>query len=290
MSLKYQSIVRQVVVVVFASVIVVSCNQNSETKTLKKSEEKAVTEEPKKEEVLNLNIEDYFPGPNYMRYIVLDDNKLNLTDAQKNGFELWRTENQPQIQLKMQEIHAINKEIKMLSKQKAPLENIQLKVDVANELRKEIAEIKMQCRDQLIENLDDKQWTVLVENYATEFPYKERTQMMSLMHHVNPVPNYMQVINANSADLGISDENMETFGNWSKDNHPKMMAMANQITVLEKEIYQGSLQKMDKAAILDKFTQIENLRKDIVTKKTNCRDLIIETLSPEQWTNLIEKI
>ena len=274
----------------FTSIVMVSCNQNSETKTSTKSEEKIITKDSKKEAELNLNIEDYFPGPNYMRYIILDDNKLNLTDAQKDIFKIWRTENQPQIQLKMKEIHAINEDIKTLSEQQASLENIQFKVDLTDVLRKEIAEIKMQCRDQIIENLDDEQWTILVENYSKNFPYKERTQMMSLITHVNPVPNYMQTINANSADLEISDKEKDILDNWSIENHPKMMAMANQITALEKEIYQGSLQKMDKSAILDKLTQIENLKRDIVTKKTNCRDLIIKTISPEQWSNLIEKI
>lgn len=288
MNLKFQSVIRKLTLTVVLSVIIVSCNQKTESKTSKKAEEKTVVE-PKKEETLNLNIEDYFPAPNYMGYIILEDNKLNLTDKQNEVFKVWRTEKQPQIQSKMKEIHAIDAEIKQLSEQKVPLDEIQEKVNQTNELRKEIAEIKLQCRALIIENLNDTQWKTLVENYPNKFPFKERTEMMNLVNHVNPVPNYMQTINANSDDLGLSEDQKKTLDDWNKENHPKIMAMANKITALEKDIYQESLQNAGKTEILEKLTQIENIKKDIVAKKTHCRDLVVKTLSLEQWSILIAK-
>ena len=117
----------------------------------------------------------------------------------------------------------------------------------------------------------------------------EREEMMVLISHVNPLPNYMQTINDNTEKFKISEEQQKTLGNWSSENHPKMMQMAQQVQNLEKEIYQASLYKEPKAGIFNKINEIGKLRVDVVSKKTNCRDLVIKTLSPEQWNFLIEK-
>ena len=99
----------------------------------------------------------------------------------------------------------------------------------------------------------------------------------------------MQTINDNTTNFKISEEQQKTLGNWSGENHPKMMQMAQQIQNLEKEIYQASLNKEPKTGILNQINEIGKLRVNVVSKKTNCRDLVIKTLSPEQWNLLIEK-
>ena len=68
-----------------------------------------------------------------------------------------------------------------------------------------------------------------------------------------------------------------------------MMEMANKIIALEKEIYEVALQNTSKEIILEKIEEISKLRKDIITKITKCRDMVIENLNPEQWGILVEK-
>ena len=283
----YQKEIMKIGFVLILGLTVVSCNKNEKKATVSETQKSVSIEKPKTD--TKLKIEDYFSGPNYMRYMVSENNQLALTDKQELAFKIWRTENHPKIEAKMSRIDEINSEIKSLSKEQASSEKILQKLDATNKLRLEIAETKIQCRDHIIEELDDKQWNTLVEDYKKGYPFKEREEMMVLISHVNPLPNYMQTINDNTTNFKISEEQQKTLGNWSGENHPKMMQMAQQIQNLEKEIYQASLNKEPKTGILNQINEIGKLRVNVVSKKTNCRDLVIKTLSPEQWNLLIEK-
>ncbi|WP_283612135.1 hypothetical protein [Croceibacter atlanticus] len=283
----YQKVIMKIGFVLILGLTVVSCNKNEKKATVSETQKSVSIEKPKTD--TKLKIEDYFSGPNYMRYMVSENNQLALTDKQELAFKIWRTENHPKIEAKMSRIDEINSEIKSLSKEQASSEKILQKLDATNKLRLEIAETKIQCRDHIIEELDDKQWNTLVEDYKKGYPFKEREEMMVLISHVNPLPNYMQTINDNTTNFKISEEQQKTLGNWSGENHPKMMQMAQQIQNLEKEIYQASLNKEPKTGILNQINEIGKLRVNVVSKKTNCRDLVIKTLSPEQWNLLIEK-
>lgn len=283
----YQKVIMKIGFVLILGLTVVSCNKNEKKATVSETQKSVTIEKPSADK--KLKIEDYFSGPNYMRYMVSENNQLILTDKQETAFATWRTENHPKIEAKMKQIDEINSEIKSLSKEQASSEKILQKLDATNKLRLEIAEIKIQCRDHIIEQLDDKQWNTLVEDYKKGYPFMEREEMMVLISHVNPLPNYMQTINDNTTNFKISEEQQKTLGNWSGENHPKMMQMAQQIQNLEKEIYQASLNKEPKAGIFKKVNEIGKLRVNVVSKKTNCRDLVIKTLSPEQWSLLIEK-
>ena len=283
----YQKVIMKIGFVLILGLTVVSCNKNEKKATVSETQKSVSIEKPKTD--TKLKIEDYFSGPNYMRYMVSENNQLALTDKQELAFKIWRTENHPKIEAKMSRIDEINSEIKSLSKEQASSEKILQKLDATNKLRLEIAETKIQCRDHIIEELDDKQWNTLVEDYKKGYPFKEREEMMVLISHVNPLPNYMQTINDNTTNFKISEEQQKTLGNWSGENHPKMMQMAQQIQNLEKEIYQASLNKEPKTGILNQINEIGKLGVNVVSKKTNCRDLVIKTLSPEQWNLLIEK-
>lgn len=283
----YRKVIMKIGFVLILGLTVVSCNKNEKKANVSETQKSVAIEKPKTD--TKLKIEDYFSGPNYMRSMVSENNQLVLTDKQETAFATWRTENHPKIEAKMKQIDEINSEIKSLSKEQASSEKILQKLDTTNKLRLEIAEIKIQCRDHIIEQLDDKQWNTLIENYKKEYPFMEREEMMVLISHVNPLPNYMQTINDNTKRFKISEEQQKTLGNWSSENHPKMMQMAQQIQNLEKEIYQASLNKEPETGILNQINEIGELRVNVVSKKTNCRDLIIKTLSPEQWNLLIEK-
>ena len=99
----------------------------------------------------------------------------------------------------------------------------------------------------------------------------------------------VQVINKDADDLELTAEQKSTFDTWSSEHHPQMMEMANKIIALEKEIYEVALQNTSKEIILEKIEEISKLRKDIITKITKYRDMVIENLNPEQWGILVEK-
>ena len=111
---------------------------------------------------------------------------------------------------------------------------------------------------------------------------------MEIMQRVNPVPNYMQLINTNISELNIVPEQKDKFDAWSAEHHPQMMEMANQVIHLEKEIYQNSLQREPKDNMVFKIQRIEELRAKIVETKTSCRNMVAKTLSQDQWKNLVD--
>lgn len=261
----YQKVIMKIGFVLILGFTVVSCNKNEKKANVSETQKSVAIEKPKTD--TKLKIEDYFSGPNYMLYMVSENNQLVLTDEQETAFATWRTENHPKIEAKMKQIDEINSEIKSLSKEQASSEKILQKLDATNKLRLEIAEIKIQCRDHIIQQLDDKQWNTLVEDYKKGYPFMEREEMMVLISHVNPLPNYMQTINDNTKKFKISEEQQKTLGNWSSKNHPKIMQMAQQIQNLEKEIYQASLIKEPETGILNQINEIGEHRVNVVSKK-----------------------
>ncbi len=235
-------------------------------------------------------IVDYYPGANFMQVLAAPRNDLGLNDEQEKILSEWRKGNHSKIETEMKALAALEKEIHSLSMLKADTVALFEKARETGKLRKEIAATKLQCRELIMNTLLPEQWDALVLKYQNEHPFKERIKRMEVMQHVNPVPNYIQAINRDAGTLGITPEQKTIFDAWIADHHPKMDEMANQISALEKETYQASLQKGAQEEILAKIDQIEVLRKEVVTMKTNCRDMVLSTLTPEQWRLLVEKI
>lgn len=236
-----------------------------------------------------MDISDYYPGPNFMKVIANDENGLELSEKQKKTFADWRKENHPKIERRMKEIATLEKEIKALSQNNADAEDIMSKLKETTGLRKEIATTKLACRNHVMQTLRPEQWDALVEKYQNDYPFVERTKMMEVIGHVNPVPNYMQVINKDADALELTAEQKSNFDTWNSEHHPQMMEMANKIIALEKEIYEEALQNASEETILEKIDEIAKLKNDIVSTKTACRDMVVKTLEPGQWSKLVEK-
>ena len=236
------------------------------------------------------SIENYFPGPNLMKYIVLEDNGLALSEDQEKTFAKWREMNHSKIQEKLMQISQLESEIKSLSLAGDEVEEILKKESEAEVLRSEIANTKFLCHNLIMETLSPEQWETLVTGYEKDFPMLERSKMKQVMQHVNPVPNFMKVIESDSDQLDLSPEQESKFEAWRVEYHPQMMEMANQIIDLEREIYIGSLHKEPKEDLLKKVVQINQVRTEIVKTKTNCRDMLMDTLDDGQWQILLERL
>lgn len=232
-------------------------------------------------------IEDYFPGANLMKTVLDGKNDLKLTETQVNLFTAWVKANKSNVAAMHTQIADLEKQSRLSSQEGVPDTDILKKISEANTLRLVVAATKLACRDLIREKLNPKQWKQAVTTYKKDFPYKERTGMMEVMEHVNPVPNYMSVIHANSAELAISLEQQAVTDAWSVKNHPLMMQMAAEVMTLEKDIYNNSLTNTSTEVIYKNFEEINKIRLQIVEKKTQCRDLVKEVLSHDQWAALV---
>lgn len=111
-------------------------------------------------------------------------------------------------------------------------------------------------------------------------------QFMQHMYHVNPVPNYVAVINKNSAALGLSEEQMSQVMAWNKENTAKMQAMVMSVVEGEKNIKQASMNGTDAKEIMAMGEKLNATRLSIIEGKTRCRDRMLEILTDAQWKNL----
>lgn len=272
----------------FIGMILISCKEQKATQTNSGNEIQEITKADMTES--DVTIEAYFPGANLMKFIVLENNGLSLTEEQQEIFAMWREENHSKIQETMQQVAKLESEMKSLSLADMKVEEIAKKEDDAEKLRKTIADTKFTCHSLVAETLNTEQWKILVTEYEKNFPFIERPKIMDVIQHVNPVPNYMKVIESDSKMLGLSLEQESKFEAWRVENHPKMTEMANQIISLEREIYDGSFQQQEKEVLLKKVMQINQLRADIIKKKTHCRNMLMETLDDNQWEKLVKKI
>lgn len=270
----------------FMVMTLISCKEQKtpETNSTDRKEDSTLIDKPE----TTVNIADYFPGVNFMTVVAMKNNGLNLSSEQEQTFAKWRAENHNIIEGKMRQIARLEAEIKSLSQERADAEKIFKKQRETGILRREVATIKLLCRDLIIETLETEQFDGLVVNYEKNHPFVERRKMMEIMQHVNPVPNYMQLINTNISELNIVPEQKDKFDAWSAEHHPQMMEMANQVIHLEKEIYQNSLQREPKDNMVFKIQRIEELRAKIVETKTSCRNMVAKTLSQDQWKNLVD--
>lgn len=62
------------------------------------------------------------------------------------------------------------------------------------ELRTNLAIMKLDCRDKVLEILNKQQWNDLIALYQEKLPFDNREGVKALIAHVNPLPNYMQLI------------------------------------------------------------------------------------------------
>jgi len=282
------SIGKTAIAILMATFVLSSCKENKSSNANTETTNNTTSQEIVVE--TDVEISDYYPGPNFMKILADDKNGLDLSEDQKNAFANWQKENHSKIEMKMKEVATLEKEINTLSRNKADASEILEKTGKAEAIRKEIATTKQLCRNHVMETLQPEQWKALETKYQNDYPYVAKTDMMEVIEHVNPVPNYMQAINKNADELLLSPEQKSVFNAWNADHHPQMMEMANKVIALEKEIYEASFQEASSDEILIKIDKISQLRNNIVSGKTSCRDMVLENLKSEQWEKLIQKI
>lgn len=272
----------------FLGIILLSCKEQKNIEIKAGNEIQEITKTDMTDS--DVFIENYFSGANLMKFILLENNGLSLTEEQQEILATWREENHSKIQEKMQQLAKLESDMKSLSIAGMKSEEISKKEYDAETLRKNIADTKFTCHSIVAKTLNSEQWEILVTGYEKNFPFIERPKMMDVIQHVNPVPNYMKVIESDSKMLGLSLEQESKFEAWRIENHPKIIEMANQIMSLEREIYEESLQKQEKDVLVKKVMHINQLRADIIKRKTNCRNMLMETLDDNQWEKLVKKI
>lgn len=123
----------------------------------------------------------------------------------------------------------------------------------------------------------------------SSFSFADMTpEQARLIHHANPMPNLMLVVNKNKDQLDLSEEQASALKEWHSKNQPQMMQMAKQVMTLEKKLSDEALEGASGSVLQQITTEIFNVRGAIIKTKLACRNYMHDVLNEEQWNKVVE--
>jgi len=261
------------IMLVSISLVISSCKEYSTTDN-KVEEETVLTEikeDVKADQIDKIEVMMHAtPLPRYMSVVLSNKEVLDIDKKQYQQLTKISKDKSPQAVEMAYKIGEIEKDIYQLSLDNAKKELLVTKFEKALELRTILATMKLDCRDKVMEILNEQQWNDLITLYQEKIPFDSK---------------FIQ-----NDDIKLDKEQEEKLSEWSKVNHPKMMEMANKVIAYEKNIYKLSMNKAPREDILNNITEIANIKRQIISTKTDCRDnLISNIVSEEQWKELSSK-
>ena len=117
----------------------------------------------------------------------------------------------------------------------------------------------------------------------------EKQQVKSpknLIYHVNPMPNFMQVVMKYGDQLELTGEQQKQLSQWRDYNQPVMAEAKKKIVADEVELRHMALNNATESDLLAQLKQIENQRTQIATTKIKCRSMMQSVLSEQQFLRL----
>lgn len=112
------------------------------------------------------------PMPNLMMMVKKKSGELNLTPEQQKALSAWREKSNPIIKEQVGKVMMLEKEIMAASLQGADKAALMSNVDEMLAVRRDIAERKVNCRDNLKKILNEQQYTMVITAYQEHMAAK----------------------------------------------------------------------------------------------------------------------
>ncbi|MCB9525580.1 MAG: hypothetical protein H6702_19695 [Myxococcales bacterium] len=109
-----------------------------------------------------------------------------------------------------------------------------------------------------------------------------------LMHHTNPLPNFMRVVVHQGAELKLTDAQNKAFAEWRATAHQRSMDLAQGIVLAEQKLAEAARAGDDTQALALRYEEIAKKRRELFDLKAECRALLKRELSAEQWATLVK--
>ncbi|MCP5231120.1 MAG: hypothetical protein H6948_03340 [Zoogloeaceae bacterium] len=110
---------------------------------------------------------------------------------------------------------------------------------------------------------------------------------MGGMRHANPMPNLMQVVVKMGDQLNLSEEQSAELAKWREEHMTPMHGTVDELVRMEAELNKAALEGASRARLLGMYSDIAQIRRDIVSTKIACRDNMKRVLSEEQFNKVI---
>ena len=105
------------------------------------------------------------PMPNLMMVVMKKSDELNLTADQQKALAAWREKSRPIFKQQLGKVMMLEKEIMSASLEGADNAALMSKVDEMLAVRRDIAERKVNCRDNLKKILNQEQYNMVITTY-----------------------------------------------------------------------------------------------------------------------------
>jgi hypothetical protein len=121
----------------------------------------------------------------------------------------------------------------------------------------------------------------------TDSQWETVRDRVGLLDKVAYLPSLLPVIMKHRDTLELKNEQVAAFRQWRKLHYGDMVELMNEIIRRRFTLSKASLDvKLSSDDILAKQKEIFRLQERLLRIRLSCRNLIVETFSPDQWENM----
>ncbi len=116
--------------------------------------------------------------------------------------------------------------------------------------------------------------------------WKEVMEKVVLLENSGLMPTLLPVIMSNRDILQLTDEQINSFRAWRKNNYTHMVNVMNEIIEKMVQFRVESLRPSVSSEQLIAFqSEIQGLQRRLLVIKLSCRDLVMKSFTTTQWEN-----
>jgi hypothetical protein len=121
----------------------------------------------------------------------------------------------------------------------------------------------------------------------TDSQWETVRDQVGLLDKIAYLPSLLPVVMKHRDTLELTDEQVAAFRHWRKLYYQDMVDLMNEIIQRRITLSKASLDAgLSSDEILAKQQEIFRLQERLLQVRLSCRNLIVETFSPDQWENM----
>ena len=124
-------------------------------------------------------------------------------------------------------------------------------------------------------------------NPLSDSEWDKVREHVELLDKISFVPSLLPVIMKHQDTLNLSDDQRAAFRGWRKQNYKKMVDLMNEIIGQRIALSKAALDpSADSNQLISQQEAILQLQEELLRVRLSCRELVLTTFSPEQWSSL----
>jgi hypothetical protein len=124
-------------------------------------------------------------------------------------------------------------------------------------------------------------------NPLSDSEWDKVREHVELLDKISFIPSLLPVIMKHQDTLNLSDDQRAAFRGWRKQNYQKMVDLMNEIIGQRIALSKAALDpSADSNQLIRQQEAILQLQEELLRVRLSCRELVLTTFSPEQWSSL----